>query len=110
MPYRYRRFYYNGPITIVDWILDTWIPRHRDLVIDAQYIKSQFQYGDWGHFGNRVQLRLKIPQGTQVVNVIFGAAVHRNADETISELEVDYAHAWHERGRRRRQQSRRRQR
>lgn len=102
MPYRYRRFHFNGPITVTDWVADTWIPRHRALGIDLEYIKSQFRYGDWGHFGDRVQLRLKIQQGTQLVNVILGAAVHRRANGAISEVEVDYAHAWHQGGRRRR--------
>lgn len=47
MPGRYRRLFYNGPIEISDWILKVWVPRHRSLGADRQWIESNVRYSIW---------------------------------------------------------------
>jgi hypothetical protein len=95
MPYRYRRFYYNGPIEFEDWIIEVWIPRHRSFAIGRQWLESNIRYADWKwHLRQQeIWIEFKAFEGTKVVPVIAKARVYRTATGGIAKIRVRYVHS-----------------
>jgi hypothetical protein len=57
MQYRYRRFYYNGPIDMSERTVKVWIPKHRSIVSDRAALESNIRYAVWRWDGrNRVSI------------------------------------------------------
>lgn len=93
MPYRYRRFYYSGPVDIEDWILDVWIPKHRSLQTDKAWIESQIKFGDWGRVtNNRFCMKPRVFEGSKLVEATRRAEIMRDR-RGILKVTVYYAHA-----------------
>jgi hypothetical protein len=79
MPYWYRRFHYNGPIAVEDWIMDVWIPKHRNLGIDRIWIEGNIRYGDWRRVtNNRFSLKVRVLEGSKAVTVVLKATIERS--------------------------------
>lgn len=93
MPFRYRPFYYDGPIDIEDWILRVWIPRHRSLGADRGWLESNLRYSRWIWI-SRSEIRVDFAafEGPRIVDVIVKARVHR-VNRQISKISVYYIHS-----------------
>lgn len=93
MPYRYRRFHYNGPIDFDEHIIKVWIPEHRSLVPDRWVLDSNIRYAIWEWKSrNDFSVVFTAFEGNRPVKVLVKAEVRRKMQGPIAGIRVYYAH------------------
>ena len=92
MVFRYRKFYYNGPIDFDDRVLRVWIPEHRSLVPDRWFLESNVRYAIWDwESRNRISVMFTAFEGNKPVRVVVKARVRRK-DGAIAGICIYHAH------------------